>query len=61
MVGVIFVVFIFYGEIDVMVDYLFEDNVLLNKDCDVVELNFNNFFLGLKGEEKLIDCLNVLY
>ncbi len=51
----------FYGEIDVTANYLPEDNASPNKGRDVVELNSNNSFLGLKGEEKLTDRLNALY
>lgn len=39
----------FYGEIDVTADYLPEDNV--GKNRDVVELNSNNSFIGIKGDE----------
>jgi predicted porin len=59
--GVTFAAPSFYGEIDVTADYLPEDNASPNKDRDVVELNSNNSFLGLKGEEKLTDRLNALY
>jgi len=59
--GVTFAAPTFYGEIDVTADYLPEDNTSPNKDRDVVELNSNNSFLGLKGEEKLTDRLNALY
>ena len=59
--GVTFAAPTFYGEIDVTADYLPEDNASPNKDRDVVELNSNNSFLGLKGEEKLTDRLNALY
>lgn len=51
----------FYGEIDVSVDYLPEDNKAGIADRDVVEVNSNNSFLGIKGEEKLTDRLNALY
>ncbi|MFX1825082.1 porin [Acinetobacter sp. AS5] len=49
----------FYGEIDASVDYLPEDNA--NGNRDVVEVNSNNSFLGLKGDEKLTDRLSALY
>ncbi|MEK5754415.1 porin [Acinetobacter variabilis] len=49
----------FYGEIDVTADYLPEDNV--GKNRDVVELNSNNSFIGIKGDEKLTDRLSALY
>ena len=49
----------FYGEIDVTVDYLPEDNA--GKNRDVVELNSNNSFIGIKGDEKLTDRLSALY
>lgn len=49
----------FYGEIDVTADYLPEDNISGKKD--VVELNTNNSFIGLKGDEKLTDRLSALY
>ena len=49
----------FYGEIDVTADYLPEDNV--GKSRDVVELNSNNSFIGIKGDEKLTDRLSALY
>ncbi len=49
----------FYGEIDVSADYLPEDNV--NGDRDVVELNSNSSFVGLKGDEKLTDRLSAVY
>ena len=51
----------FYGEIDATVDYLPEDNASPVSDRDVIELNTNNSFLGLKGEEKLTDRLSGLY
>ena len=49
----------FYGEIDATVDYLPEDNASGNRD--VVELNSNNSFIGIKGDEKLTDRLSALY
>ncbi|EIM39296.1 MULTISPECIES: porin [Acinetobacter] len=49
----------FYGEVDVSIDYLPEDNA--NGNRDVVEVNSNNSFLGLKGDEKLTDRLSALY
>lgn len=49
----------FYGEIDVTADYLPEDNQVGSRD--VVELNTNNSFIGLKGDEKLTDRLSALY
>lgn len=49
----------FYGEIDVTADYLPEDNA--GKNRDVVELNSNNSFIGIKGDEKLTDRLSALY
>lgn len=49
----------FYGEIDVTADYLPEDNI--GKNRDVVELNSNNSFIGIKGDEKLTDRLSALY
>ncbi|UIJ74993.1 porin [Acinetobacter sp. SH20PTE14] len=51
----------FYGEIDASVDYLPEDNKTGFSDKDVVELNSNNSFIGLKGDEKLTDRLSALY
>ncbi|WP_159138432.1 MULTISPECIES: porin [unclassified Acinetobacter] len=51
----------FYGEIDATVDYLPEDNASPASDRDVVELNSNNSFIGLKGDEKLTDRLSALY
>ncbi|ATO18354.1 porin [Acinetobacter sp. LoGeW2-3] len=51
----------FYGEIDASVDYLPEDNRSGVSDRDVVELNTNNSFVGLKGDEKLTDRLSALY
>lgn len=51
----------FYGEIDATIDYLPEDNKAPVKDRDVVEVNSNNSFLGLKGDEKLTDRLSALY
>ena len=49
----------FYGEIDATVDYLPEDNK--TNDRDVVEVNSNNSFIGIKGDEKLTDRLSALY
>ncbi|WP_347454410.1 porin [Acinetobacter thermotolerans] len=51
----------FYGEIDASVDYLPEDNASPISDRDVVEVNSNNSFIGLKGDEKLTDRLSALY
>ncbi|ENV43990.1 MULTISPECIES: porin [Acinetobacter] len=51
----------FYGEIDASVDYLPEDNRSGFKDRDVVELNSNSSFVGLKGDEKLTDRLSAVY
>ena len=43
----------FYGEIDVSIDYLPEDNRAGISNRDVVEVNSNSSFIGLKGTEKL--------
>jgi predicted porin len=51
----------FYGEIDVSVDYLPEDNASPVSDKDVVELSSNSSFVGLKGDEKLTDRLSAIY
>lgn len=51
----------FYGEIDVSVDYLPEDNASPKSDRDVVEVNSNSSFIGLKGDEKLTERLSALY
>lgn len=51
----------FYGEIDASLDYLPEDNAAGVKDRDVVELNSNSSFIGLKGDEQLTDRLSALY
>lgn len=50
----------FYGEIDVSVDYLPENNATTS-DRDVIDISSNNSFIGLKGEEKLTDRLSALY
>lgn len=50
----------FYGEVDVSLDYLPENNNG-SSDRDVVELSSNNSFIGIKGEEKLNDRLSALY
>lgn len=51
----------FYGEIDVSVDYLPEDNKSGISDRDVVEVNSNSSFIGLKGDEKLTERLSAVY
>lgn len=51
----------FYGEFDVSLDYLPENNKSGVKDRDVVELNSNNSFIGLKGEEKFTNRLSAVY
>jgi len=50
----------FYGEVDLSVDYVKVDSATGN-DRDVTEINSNNSFLGLKGDEKLTDRLSALY
>ncbi|MDV2470027.1 porin [Acinetobacter chinensis] len=50
----------FYGEFDVSLDYLPENNAS-RADRDVVELNSNNSFIGLKGDEKISDRLTAVY
>lgn len=50
----------FYGEIDLSVDYLKEDNAN-GRDRDVTEISSNNSFIGLKGDEKLNERLSALY
>lgn len=50
----------FYGEIDLSIDYLKEDNAN-GQDRDVTELSSNNSFVGLKGDEKLTNRLSALY
>jgi predicted porin len=50
----------FYGEIDLSVDYLKEDNAN-GRDRDVTDLSSNNSFIGLKGDEKLNERLSALY
>lgn len=50
----------FYGEIDLSIDYLKEDNAN-GRDRDVTELSSNNSFLGLKGDAKLNPRLSALY
>ena len=44
----------FYGEFDVSLDYLPEDNKPGVKDRDVVELNSNSSFIGLKAMKNLL-------
>lgn len=51
----------FYGEIDLSLDYVAADNAAPSKDRDITDLNSNNSFLGLKGDEKLTDRLSALY
>lgn len=50
----------FYGEIDLSIDYLKEDNANGPKR-DVTELSSNNSLIGLKGDEKLSSRLSALY
>lgn len=50
-----------YGEFDVSVDYLPENNKSGVKDRDVVEVNSNSSFIGLKGEEKFSNRLSAVY
>lgn len=50
----------FYGEIDLSLDYVAADNAT-GSDRDITDLNSNNSFIGLKGEEKLTDRLSALY
>lgn len=58
--GTLFAAPTFYGEVDVSLDYLPENNHH-SADRDVVELSSNNSFIGIKGEEKLTDRLTALY
>ncbi|MCO8096440.1 porin [Acinetobacter lwoffii] len=51
---------VFYGEIDVSVDYLPENNST-RSDRDVWEMSSNSSYLGIKGEEKLSDRLSAVY
>lgn len=50
----------FYGEIDLSIDYLKQDNAN-GRDRDVTELSSNNSFIGLKGDQKLNERLSALY
>lgn len=50
-----------YGEIDVSLDYLPENNRSGVSDKDVWEINSNSSFIGIKGEEKLNERLSVIY
>lgn len=50
----------FYGEIDLSVDYVAADNSG-ESDRSITDLNTNNSYLGLKGDEKLTDRLSALY
>ena len=50
----------FYGEIDLSLDYVAADNAK-GSDRDITDLNSNNSFIGLKGDEKLTDRLSALY
>ena len=50
----------FYGRVDVSVDYLPRDNAV-KKDDNHVQLNLNNTFIGIKGEEKLSERLKLIY
>ena len=59
--GAVFAAPSFYGEIDVSIDYLPEDNRAGVNQRDVVEINSNSSFVGLKGEEKVTERLNALY
>ena len=51
----------FYGEIDLSVDHVQADNKNGVEDRHITDLNSNNSFLGLKGDEKLTDRLSALY
>ena len=51
----------FYGEIDLSLDHVAADNAAPVKDRNITDLNSNNSFLGLKGDEKLTDRLSALY
>lgn len=51
----------FYGEIDLSLDHVQADNKNGVKDRHITDLNSNNSFLGLKGDEKLTDRLSALY
>lgn len=50
----------FYGEIDLSLDYVAADNSG-QSDRSITDLNTNNSYLGLKGDEKLTDRLSALY
>lgn len=51
----------FYGEIDLSVDYVAAENKNDVEDRDITDINSNNSYLGLKGEEKLTERLSALY
>ena len=51
----------FYGEIDLSLDHVQADNKNGVEDRHITDLNTNNSFLGLKGDEKLTDRLSALY
>ena len=51
----------FYGEIDLSLDHVAANNSNGVKDRNITDLNSNNSFLGLKGDEKLTDRLSALY
>jgi predicted porin len=51
----------FYGEIDLSLDYVAANNNNGVKNRDITDLNSNNSFIGLKGDEKLTDRLSALY
>ena len=51
----------FYGEIDLSLDHVQADNKNGVEDRHITDLNSNNSFLGLKGDEKLTDRLSALY
>ena len=51
----------FYGEIDLSLDYVAAQNNNGVADRDITDLNSNNSFIGLKGDEKLTDRLSALY
>lgn len=50
----------FYGEIDLSLDYVAADNAG-QSDRSITDLNTNNSYLGIKGDEKLTDRLSALY
>lgn len=51
----------FYGEVDLSLDYLTAPKIAGEKGKSVTDLDSNNSFIGLKGDEKLTDRLSALY